>query len=150
MVTDYCPHGKIIGLAATDSLITHPATAGVLLIALGLCQVGCQSIVDPGRPMNSAQPPAGAITVAPPSIPPQLPAPSATNQSAVVRQPVAAVIQLPQAAAGESKYHAVVAGDNWTKLARQYQLSVQELTDANGIDPATPLQPGQLVYIPVK
>ena len=127
------------------------------LTTMLLCQVGCQSVVDPGRSMNNARPPQGAITqgaipVAPqPIIPqPQLPAAPATSPSGIIRQPASSIIQLPQAAAGESKYHTVVAGDTWASMARQYQLTVQELTDANGIDPATKLQPGQLVYIPQK
>ncbi len=122
----------------------------VFLTAMVLWQFGCQSVVDPGRSMNSARPPQAPAIVVPPTVTPQLPTPPSTNQSGVLRQPAAAVIQLPQAAAGESKYHTVVTGDHWTSIAKKYQLTVQELTDANGMDPATKLQPGQLVYIPEK
>lgn len=127
------------------------------LASLLLWQLGCQSVVDPGRSMNSARPPQGAITQATPPIPvvppamsppPQVPAAPSANPSGVMRQPASSVIQLPQANAGESKYHTVVAGETWASIARQYQMTVQQLTDANGIDPATKLQPGQLVYIP--
>ncbi len=121
-----------------------------LLAALILCQAGCRSVVDPGRSIQGGPPPQTPVIVAPPSTGPQLVPQPSTNQSGVIRQPAASVIKLPQAAAGESKYHTVVAGDNWTSIARKYQLTVQELTDANGIDPATKLQPGQLVYIPEK
>lgn len=123
-----------------------------LLTTMLLCQVGCQSVVDPGRSMNAGRPPQAAVPMMPSTAPfqTQTPPVATTDQSGVVRQPAAAVIQLPQAKAGESKYHTVVAGDTWTALARKYQLTVSELTDANGIDPATTLQPGQLVYIPEK
>ncbi|MDB5334728.1 MAG: LysM domain [Planctomycetaceae bacterium] len=124
--------------------------AFALLAALMLCQAGCRSVVDPGRSMNGGPPPQAPLIVSPPASGPQLPAPPATNQSGVIRQPAASVIKLPQAAAGESKYHTVVSGDNWTSIAQKYHMTVQELTDANGIDPATKLQPGQLVYIPEK
>ena len=121
-----------------------------ILAALIFGQAGCRSVVDPGRSIQGGPPPQTPVIVAPPSTGPQLAPPPTTNQSGVIRQPASAVIKLPQAAAGESKYHTVVAGDNWTSIARKYQLTVQELTDANGIDPATKLQPGQLVYIPEK
>lgn len=166
MVTDHRP-AKVCrqsqsSIAATrspqGSCASRRFTLYLALLAnLMLCHIGCQSVVDPGRSMNSARPPQGSMIVPPPTASPVLPAPPATPQSAaqtpqagILRQPAAAVIKLPQATASETKYHKVVAGDNWTSLARKYQMTVKELTDANGIDPATTLQPGQLVYIPEK
>lgn len=162
MVTDH--RGNFDRQTATRSPCTGCASRcfqGIpfYLALLLLCQLGCQSVVDPGRSMNSARPPQGAIIqgtppvpVVPPAMspPPHVPAAPAASPSGVIRQPASSVIQLPQAAAGESKYHTVVAGETWASIARQYQMTVQQLTDANGIDPATKLQPGQLVYIPQK
>jgi LysM repeat protein len=162
MVTDHRPakvcrqsHSSIATRSPQGSCASRRFTLCQALLAnLILCHTGCQSVVDPGRSMNSARPPQGSMIVPPPTAAPVLPAPPATPpaspQAGVLRQPAAAVIKLPQATASETKYHKVVAGDNWTSLARKYQMTVKELTDANGIDPATTLQPGQLVYIPEK
>jgi LysM repeat protein len=160
--------GTTAGRATAGGIFLHQvddASGGSLalpkfcLATMLLCVIGCQSVVDPGRSMNSARPPQGAVIQGTPPVPvvppamsptPQVPAAPSTNPAGVIRQPASSIIQLPQAAAGESKYHTVVAGDNWASIARQYRMTVQELTDANGIDPATKLQPGQLVYIPQK
>ncbi len=119
---------------------------GVLLapLLLLLALIGCQTVVDPGRSQ-------GVIT-APPSgpllIPPQVPATNQPDPSGVIRQPVSAVLQLPQTTAAEAKYHTVSQGETWSSISQKYQLSVQDLTNSNGLDPATPLQPGQMVYLP--
>ena len=125
-------------------------TFGALLFC---AQLGCQSVVvDPGRSWNATRPPQGAVINTPGPQLPQPAGPSATTNPTVgvARQPAAAILQLPHAKPGESKYHTVVSGDNWSTIAKAYQLTVQELTDANGMDQATRLQPGQLVYIPEK
>lgn len=116
-----------------------------LPIIFALMTAGCQSTVDAGRSMR---PVPQRPMVVPPSGPafPSNPVPQDTT--GVERQPVAAVLQLPQA--GEDELHTVKAGETWSSVARQYQLTVQELTDANGIDPSTVLQPGQMIYIPEK
>lgn len=140
----------------SDSSPSHDRTVRVtgerlitLCAWLLFAQLGCQSVVDPGRSWNATRPPQGAV-IMPPA--PQPVGPSATTSPTVgvARQPAASVLQLPQAKPGESKYHTVVNGDNWSSIAKAYQLTVQELTDANGMDQATKLQPGQLVYIPEK
>lgn len=118
-----------------------------LLIALGLASAGCQSTVDAGRSMRPIPQRPAVIPPAGPEFP-STPIPQDT--SGLERQPAAAVLQLPQVDSGESKYHTVKSGDTWSSIARQYQMTVRELTDANGIDPSTVLQPGQMIYIPEK
>ena len=118
--------------------------------AIVLTMAGCQSVVDPGQSMRRApvQTPPQVITPEGPELPgnPGLQAGSA----GIERQPVSAVVNLPQADASQSKYHTAKAGDSWTSVAQQYHLTVSQLTDANGIDPSTVLQPGQMIYIPEK
>ncbi len=127
-----------------------PATATRMLLVLMLTTVGCQSVVDPGRSMRPVPAPVspGVITPSGPAFP-STPLPQ-DSAAGVERQPATTVLQLPHASAKESKYHTVKAGDSWTSVARQYQLTVPELTDANGIDLSTVLQPGQMIYIPEK
>ena len=66
----------------------------------------------------------------------------------VSRQPATSVIKLSPTDDAKAKYHKVQPGETWSSLARQFGLSVKQLADANGINPSTPLQQGQLVYIP--
>lgn len=155
MVTDHqttvrskCPKLELIREAGSRLVSVFPAALRCgLLTVFALVIAGCQSTVDAGRSMR---PVPQRPMVVPPSGPafPSNPIPQETT--GVERQPAAAVLQLPQAGQDELKYHTVKAGDSWSGVARQYQLTVQELTDANGIDPATVLQPGQMIYIPEK
>ncbi len=126
-----------------------PATRRLLTWLL-LATAGCQSVVDPGRSMRPAPAPTspGVIVPGGPAFP-STPVPDGSS-AGVERQPVAAVLKLPQANSTESKYHTVKAGDSWSSVAQQYHLTVPELTTANGIDPSTVLQPGQMIYIPEK
>lgn len=123
-----------------------------LLLMWGLMLAGCQSVVDPGRSMRPAPQrpsviPPGVISPSGPEFPST---PSSQDTSGVERQPAAALLQLPQADATESKYHTVKAGDSWSSVAGQHRLTVSTLTEANGMDSSTVLQPGQMIYIPEK
>ena len=132
-------HSPRIGRQSEGSR-TLAAFATCLLLTL----IGCQTVVDPGRSQ-------GVITAphsGPLLIPPQVPVTNQPDPSGVIRQPVSAVLQLPQTEAAEAKYHTVSQGETWSSISRKYQLSVQDLTNSNGLDPATPLQAGQMVYLP--
>jgi LysM repeat protein len=130
------------------------------VIMLAIC-CGCQSgIVDPGRTrgrpqqtlspeivtpqtnatqFNSAQPPvSGPITQG--ATPP--------DWAHVARQPATSVIQMAPTGEDKSQYHSVKPGESWTSLARTHGLTVKQLADANGMDPAAILKQGQIVYIP--
>ena len=45
-------------------------------------------------------------------------------------------------------YHTVKAGDTLTQIAREHNVSLQELISQNGLDPKAILQIGQMIYIP--
>lgn len=143
MVTDH----HVVQSPFASSCLPRSIVKAVLALAIAFAITGCQSTVDPGRSMRPMpQRPA----VIPPSGPEFPSNPISPDTTGVQRQPAAAVLQLPQAGADESQYHTVKSGDTWSSVARQYQMTVQELTDANGIDPSTVLQPGQMIYIPEK
>lgn len=148
-------------------------TATVLMMA-GI--VGCQSgLVDPGRSRGTSRPMQPLSIPAPPAVQPTVPqgpafpsgnlpsgstppgsTPSGNDPSQstshdwkhVSRQPATSAIKLSPTDDAKAKYHKVQLGETWSSLARQFNLSAKQLADANGIDPSTPLQQGQLVYIP--
>lgn len=118
-------------------------------MVLGLALAGCQSTVDPGRSMRPIAPSQDS-NVIPPSgraVPLNSVVPNTTG---VERQPAAGVLSLPQADAAEARYHTVQKGDSWSSIATKYTITVPQLTQANGIDASTVLQPGQMIYIPEK
>lgn len=53
-----------------------------------------------------------------------------------------------RAANVKSVVHTVRAGDTLTAIARRYNVTVQSLADANGIDPKRPIRPGDELRIP--
>ena len=123
-----------------------PATRLVVILAT-LLLAGCQSVVDPGRSMRPIPTNPSVVIPSGPVIPPSA---DPRDSSSIGRQPASSTLQLPQSDAAEATWHTVKAGDTWSSMSRQYGLTVPQLTDANGIDPATPLQPGQMIYIPEK
>lgn len=142
------------------------------LVGLLLLGCGCQSgLVDSGRSRRSARPsptlsapstsgqsPVLEGPVIPPgptsrsgssSAPISLGPPEASlNWNHVNRQSAATAVQMPALDEAKANYHTVQANETWSSLARLHGLTVKQLADANGIDAATLLKPGQIVYIP--
>lgn len=149
--SDHCGWllGNLTISATMQSSSQNPSRCSLAarLVVLSLLSLGgCQSVVDPGRSMRPAQMPTTPGAAGPQVVPHTVP----SGPTAVEKQPASAVLQLPQANTKEAIYHKVKSGDSWSGVARQYRLTVPELTDANGIDPSTALQPGQMIYIPEK
>jgi hypothetical protein len=131
---------------------TISASIAFMLIICNGCQSG---IVDSGRSRGRPQ-----QTMSPAIITPQLNGahPSVSGpitQGAtppdwahVARQPATSVIQMAPTGEDKSQYHSVKPGESWTSLARTHGLTVKQLADANGMDPAAILKQGQIVYIP--
>lgn len=57
------------------------------------------------------------------------------------------VVELP-ARDTEATYHEVKPDETLSGIARKYGTSAERLRMANGLDATTPVQPGQLVFIP--
>lgn len=143
----------VAGMASGTRRLNRDNALAVAVMLLLLS--GCRSVVDPGQSRRPAPAVNAPAVIAPPvneGSGPAFPSnPSTSDPSAgVEHRPVSSVVQLPQANSKEPKYHTAKSGDSWSSLARQYRLTVPELTDANGIDASTALQPGQMIYIPEK
>lgn len=123
----------------------------LVLLSYGAC--GCQSqVLQPARLPNlpRAAPYQVPATTAPADPFPATQQPASEGSwSQLRKQPSQSVISLPQSRDEDARYHTVQAGENWTVIARQYGLSVDQLTQANGLTSASPLQAGQSLFIPV-
>lgn len=64
----------------------------------------------------------------------------------VPRVPAASLLSLP--ADQQAVYHRVVPGDTLSSIARRHGVTVGQLLESNGLDPETPLQPDQSIFIP--
>lgn len=139
-------------MVSTNRVTDHRLVCRSLVLPammLSLALAGCQSTVDPGRSMRpiAPQPNSNVIPPGGPALPSNGDAPNTTG---VERQPATAVLSLPQADPAEARYHTVLKGDSWSSIAARYSVTVPQLTQANGIDASTVLQPGQMIYIPEK
>lgn len=131
---------------------------GTMCLIVSVSLSGCQSGAVPASQMRSV-PPGYSASGALPAIAPvneplgSYPAqtsnpPAGSDWNHVRSEPAKSVLSLPQTREAEARYHTIQSGENWSSIGRKYGLTVQQLTEANGLTSATPLQPGQSVFIP--
>ncbi len=119
------PSGELTG-----SLQPKPATGAINSTTLA--------------PPSASQPAPVASYNLPSNTPASPPPPSRVTANAPVKQPTGSA---PPAAVAK-QMHVVGSGDTLSKIARQYQVSLPELTAANNIAPQTKLKPGSQLVIP--
>lgn len=117
--------------------IRRPHYWGFAATLLVLCGCG-RRVIDPGvAPMTThipvSAPPVTQTVVTPPH--------------EIRAMPVSEVINVSRRDQPQ-QYHTVRSGETLSGIARQYGISLERLLSENGLDPQTPLQPDQLIYIP--
>ena len=89
-------------------------------------------------------PPMPPASIAPSPIPAT---PARTDFGELPRVPASNFLP-PSTGSAKGRYYEVRRGDTLTSIANRHGTTVERLLESNGIDRATVLQPGQLIYIP--
>jgi LysM repeat protein len=96
------------------------------------------------RPISDAPPPVPTLLV-PTMVPASTETPAGDEVVVTPAAPAATVTPLP--AATPSSYQ-VLPGDNLTRIARQFGVSVEALAQANGLSNPNQISPGDVLIIP--
>ena len=133
------------GEKRSRSTLAARVTLAAILLSVACCG---PRLVDPGRapirlsPLSDATSP--VLPVDPASATSGLP----TTESMDLQQmPTESLLTLPRETEN-AKYHTVQAGESFAGIARKYNLSVERLRSANGLDAAAAIKPQQMLFIP--
>jgi LysM repeat protein len=125
----------------TQTALTFPSETRIALVLF--CLAGCGGTI----PAETRAGEAGPVALAIEALPAATPAPEMSPAPMpFVAEPEVEVVAMTPPAGVDI---AVRAGENLAGLASVSGLSIEEIVDANGLDPLAGLQPGDVLRIPV-